>query len=196
MDTIEIIRKNVEKAVADGDTRSLQIWLNAYTALAKETEKLDVQKEKNDIQKERNKIDEVKSDKEYQAKLKELESSKTIQDEKNKIEAERIDKEYQIKTLESNNNKEIELNKLGLEQRKFEAEQKMEKFNKGVTIAEKVIGFIQAVADVGNGIISPIVNLKTAKINADQKKLCTKMITEIEKEGEIPYQQATKHHTW
>lgn len=149
MDNIELIRNNIEKAVADGDTSSLQIWLNAYTALAKEKEKLDVQKENNDIQKERNKID-----------------------------------------------KEIELNKLGLEQRKFEAEQKCSKFNKGVTIAEKVIGFIQAVADIGQGFVSPIVNLKTAKINAEQKKLCTKMITDIEKDGEIPYQQATKHHTW
>lgn len=149
MDNIELIRNNIEKAVADGDTRSLQIWLNAYTALAKETEKLDVQKENNDIQKERNKID-----------------------------------------------KEIELNKLGLEQRKFEAEQKCSKFNKGVTIAEKVIGFIQAVADIGQGFVAPIVNLKTAKINAEQKKLCTKMITDIEKDGDIPYQQATKHHTW
>lgn len=149
MDNIELIRNNIEKAVANGDTRSLQIWLNAYTALAKEKEKLDVQKENNDIQKERNKID-----------------------------------------------KEIELNKLGLEQRKFEAEQKCSKFNKGVTIAEKVIGFIQAVAGIGQGFVSPIVNLKTAKINAEQKKLCTKMITELEKDGDIPYQQATKHHTW
>jgi hypothetical protein len=103
----------------------------------------------------------------------------------------------QIKSgLEETNNKEIELNKLGLEQRKFDAEQKCSKFNKGVTIAEKVIGFIQAIADIGQGFVAPIVNLKTAKINAEQKKLCTKMITEIENEGEIPYQQATKHHVW
>ena len=167
MDTVEIIKEKLNEAIQKNDEKGIRLWLDALVELTKEDNKLDVQREKN-----------------------------IVEARKRETEEKKIEKEYQARVLEETNNKEIELNKLGLEQRKFEAEQKCSKFNKGVTIAEKVIGFIQAIADIGQGFVAPIVNLKTAKINAEQKKLCTKMITEIEKEGEIPYQQATKHHTW
>lgn len=122
-------------------------------------------------------------------------------------EKEKFEKELELKRLELFNQKEIETNKINVEQRKIDREEKNEKKELMFRVFELVVRGIEAVGRFGEGFVKPFLDnkterlradtdLRTARIAAEQKKLCTKMITDIEKDGDIPYQQATKHHTW